>query len=209
MYNERTEFKITDLCEDIMHHFFAYINRAKYIRRWGLMRNTETETLSEHLYQTAVLAHALAVIENEKFGGCLDAERIALAALYHDASEIITGDLPTPVKYHNDEIRDAYHKIEDETSEMLISKLPEFLRPIYEPLVTESGLSGEEKKILKAADTLGAYIKCLAEINAGNRDFVSAERVTAEKLASYDLPSLRYFMDEFLDSYSLTIDEMK
>lgn len=192
-----------------MNHFFAYINRTKYIRRWGLMRNTETETLSEHLYQTAVLAHALATIENEKFGGCVNAERLTLAALYHDASEIITGDMPTPVKYHNDEIRDAYYKIENETSELLLEKLPEFLRPVYAPLLTESGLTPYEKRILKAADTLGAYIKCLAEISAGNRDFLSAEKVTAEKLKGYSLPSLQYFMDEFLESYSLTIDEMK
>lgn len=192
-----------------MNHFFAYINRTKYIRRWGLMRNTETETLSEHLYQTAVLAHALAVIENEKFCGSVNAEKLALAALYHDASEIITGDMPTPVKYHNDEIRDAYHKIEDETSEMLLEKLPEFLRPVYAPLLTESGLTDHEKKILKAADTLGAYIKCIAEINAGNRDFISAEKSTAEKLEKFNLPSLKYFMDEFLESYSLTIDEMR
>lgn len=192
-----------------MNHFFAYINRTKYIRRWGLMRNTETETLSEHLYQTAILAHALAVIENEMFGGCVNAEKIAIAALYHDASEIITGDMPTPVKYHNDEIRDAYHKIEDETAEMLLEKLPESLRPAYAPLVTESGLTPEEKKILKAADTLGAYIKCISELGAGNRDFASAEKSTAEKLKRFELRSLDYFMEEFLGSYSLTIDEMK
>lgn len=192
-----------------MNHFFAYINRTKYIRRWGLMRNTETETLSEHLYQTAILAHALAVIENEKFGGCVIPEKLALAALYHDASEIITGDMPTPVKYHNNEIRDAYHKIEDETAEMLLEKLPEELRPHYSPLLTESGLTAHEKKLLKAADTLGAYIKCITELNAGNRDFASAEKSTAEKLKGYGLPCLKYFMEEFLDSYTLTIDEMR
>lgn len=192
-----------------MNHFFAYINRTKYIRRWGLMRNTETETLSEHLYQTAILAHALALIENEKFAGSFNAEKIALAALYHDASEIITGDMPTPIKYYNSDIRDAYHKIEDETSEMLLSKLPDFLQDAYRPLLCDSLLDPAEKKILKAADTLGAYIKCLEEVKAGNRDFISAKNVTEEKLNSYDLPSLKFFIDEFLESYSLTIDEMR
>ena len=192
-----------------MNHFFAYLNRTKYIRRWGLMRNTETETLSEHLYQTTVIAHALAVIENEIFGGNVNAEKITLASLYHDASEIITGDMPTPVKYYNNEIKDAYHKIEKETSEMLLSKLPEELRPCYRDVLTEEGLSDKEKRIIKAADTLSAYIKCLTEINAGNRDFASAEKSTKEKLDSFDLPSLDYFRREFLSSYNLTIDEMR
>lgn len=207
MYNIHVQSNIHEVL--FMNHFYAYINRTKYIRRWGLMRNTETETLSEHLYQTAILAHALALIENEKFGGSFNAERIALAALYHDASEIITGDMPTPVKYYNEEIRDAYHKIEDETSEMLLSKLPDFLRDAYRPLLCDSLLDPKEKKILKAADTLGAYIKCLEEVKAGNRDFTGAEKSTAEKLKSFDLPSLSYFIEEFLGSYSLTIDEMK
>lgn len=192
-----------------MNHFFAYINRTKYIRRWGLMRNTETETLSEHLYQTTVIAHALAVIENEIFGGSVNAEKITLASLYHDASEIITGDMPTPVKYYNDEIRDAYHRIEKETGEMLLSKLPEALRPAYSGVLTEEGLSDKEKRIIKAADTMSAYIKCLTEINAGNRDFASAEESTKKKLDSFELPCLDYFRREFLSSYNLTIDEMR
>lgn len=192
-----------------MNHFFAYINRTKYIRRWGLMRNTETETLSEHLYQSAVIAHALAVIENELFGGSLNPESLALSALYHDASEIITGDMPTPVKYYNDEIKEAYHKIEDETSEMLLSKLPEKLRPAYEGILTGCSMSEYERKIIKAADTLCAYIKCLEEKKAGNRDFDGAAASTEKKLDSFDLPSLDYFRKEFLGSYSLTIDEMR
>lgn len=192
-----------------MNHFFAYINRTKYIRRWGLMRNTESETLSEHLYQTAVLAHALAVIENEMFGGNYNAEKIALCALYHDASEIITGDMPTPVKYYNDEIKEAYHKIEDETSAMLLTKLPDKLRTSYEGVLTGCDMSREEKLIIKAADTLSAYIKCLEEKKAGNRDFDGAAQSTEAKLDKFDLPSLDYFRKEFLGSYSLTIDEMR
>ena len=192
-----------------MNHFFAYINRTKYIRRWGLMRNTETETLSEHLYQTAVLAHALAIIENEMFGGKLNAEKIALCALYHDAPEIITGDMPTPVKYYNGEIKEAYRKIEDETSEMLLSKLPEKLRPAYEDILTGCSTSADDHKIIKAADTLCAYIKCIEEKKAGNRDFDGAAVSIEKKLDSFDLPSLDYFRREFLGSYSLTIDEMR
>ncbi len=201
MYMKNTEVE--------MEHFFAYINRTKYIRRWGLMRNTETETLGEHLYQTAILAHALAVIENEKFGGTTDPEKIALVALYHDVSEIITGDMPTPVKYYNDEIKDAYHRIEDETSEMLLTKLPDGLRGCYEPILSGSCLDEYGKKILKAADTLSAYIKCISEINAGNRDFDSAAKTLKEKMDSYGLPCLEYFRNEFLESYNLTIDEMR
>jgi len=192
-----------------MNHFFAYINRTKYIRRWGLMRNVEDETLSEHLYQSAVLAHALAVIENEMFGGSYNAEKIAIAALYHDVSEIITGDMPTPVKYYNDDIKEAYHKIEDETCEMLLSKLPESLRPAYSGVLTGCGMTKDEKKILKAADTLSAYIKCLEETKAGNRDFHSAAESTEKKLDSFELKSLDYFRREFLGSFDLTIDEMR
>ena len=192
-----------------MNHFFAYINRTKYIRRWGLMRNIEQETLSEHLYQTAVLAHALAVIENEMFGGSFNAEKIAIAALYHDASEIITGDMPTPVKYYNDEIKEAYHKIEDETCEMLLSKLPEVLRPAYAGILTGCDVSDDEKKLLKVADTLSAYIKCLEEKKAGNRDFDGAAESTEKKLDCFELKSLDYFRNEFLASFDLTIDEMR
>ncbi len=192
-----------------MEHFFAYINRTKYIRRWGLMRNTEDESLSEHLYQSAVLAHALAVIDRELFGGESKPERVALCALYHDAGEIITGDMPTPVKYYNDEIKNAYHKIEDETCDMLISKLPCALRESYAELLTQSSLSPHEKCIVKAADTLGAYIKCLEEKKAGNRDFDGAAESTRLKLDSFELPCLDYFRREFLDSYALTLDELR
>ena len=192
-----------------MHDFFAYMDRTKLIRRWGLMRNTESETLSEHLYQTAILAHALAMIENERFGGKLDAGHIALVALYHDASEIITGDLPTPIKYYNEEIRSSYKKIEEETTQMLISRLPDFLRDGYRDIITGASLTDHEKSIIKAADTLSAYIKCLRERAAGNRDFASAERSTEAKLRAMELPSLKYFMNEFLDSFDLTIDDMR
>lgn len=192
-----------------MNHFFAYINRTKYIRRWGLMRNTEEESLSEHLYQTSILAHALAVIDRTIFGGDCDEGRVTLAALYHDAGEIITGDLPTPIKYYNDDIKRAYHKIEDETCEMLLSKLPAELRDSYADILTCSTLTEHERRIVKAADTLGAYIKCLEEKKAGNRDFDGAATSTEKKLDEFNLPCLDYFRREFLSSYNLTIDEMR
>lgn len=192
-----------------MHDFFAYMDRTKLIRRWGLMRNTETENLSEHLYQTAILAHALAVIDNELFGGEIDTGRVALASLYHDAPEIITGDLPTPIKYYNEEIRASYSKIEEETTQMLLSKLPDFMRDSYRDIITCALLSEHEKRIIKAADTLSAYIKCLRERMAGNRDFREAERSTEAKLRAMELPALKYFMDEFLGAFDLTIDDIK
>ena len=192
-----------------MGHFFAYINRTKLIKRWGLMRNTETESLSEHLYETALLAHALAVIQNTKFGDNVNADKIAVAALYHDASEIITGDLPTPVKYYNDEIKSAYQKIEAETREMLISKLPDFLKDIYSDILSEEILTEKEKLIVKTADTLSAYLKCIEEQKAGNHDFEGAAEGIKKKLDSNSLPALKYFIEEFLDSYTLSIDELK
>lgn len=192
-----------------MEHFFAYINRTKYIRRWGLMRNTENESLSEHLYQSAVLAHALAVIDREIFGGNCDVGKITLCALYHDAGEIITGDMPTPVKYYNDEIKTAYRKIEGETCDMLISKLPPALRDTYSEILTENTLTSHERRIVKAVDTLSAYIKCLEEKKAGNRDFDGAAESTLLKLEEFNLPCLDYFRSEFLDSYSLTLDELR
>lgn len=192
-----------------MKHFFAYINRTKYIRRWGLMRNTEDESLSEHLYQASILAHALAVIDRELFGGDCDAGRITLAALYHDAGEIITGDMPTPIKYYNNDIKSAYRKIEDEACELLLSKLPDALRDSYADILTCRTLTPHERRIVKAADTLSAYIKCLEEKKAGNRDFDGAAESIEKKLDEFGLPCLEYFRSELLGSYGLTIDELR
>ena len=189
-----------------MNHFFAYINRTKYIRRWGLMRNTETETLSEHLYQTAILAHALAVIENEMFGGCVNAEKIAIAALYHDASEIITGDMPTPIKYFNPEIKDAYKKIEAVAEQELISKLPEDMRTDFTQIYSPSeGIC----KLIKAADKISALIKCIEELNMGNLEFKDAERSTRKAIKKLDLDEAQIFMDEFIESFYLSLDKQQ
>lgn len=191
-----------------MYHFFAMLSRMKYINRWGLMRNTRSENLSEHSLETAIVAHALAVIGNEKFDKNYDPQRAAALALLHDASEIITGDMPTPVKYHSPEIRRAYAEVEDLAVERLVSLLPEELRPYYRELMTMSGPGDMElRPLIKAADRISAAIKCVEERLSGNQDFREAERSTIKLLEEMDLPEVKYFMEEFLPSYGLTLDE--
>lgn len=191
-----------------MYHFFAMLSRMKYINRWGLMRNTRSENICEHSLETALLAHALAVVGNEKFGRSYDAERAAMLAVLHDASEIITGDLPTPVKYHSEEIRKAYGEVEELAVEHLVSLLPEELRPVYRELMT---MSGEKDAallpIVKAADKLSALIKCVEERRSGNHDFHKAEQTIKQSIEDMKLPEADYFMKEFLPSYGLTIEE--
>ena len=188
-------------------HFFAYISRMRFIQRWALMRNTAQENVQEHSHQVAVLAHALAVIRNEKFGGSVDAGAVAVAALYHDASEILTGDMPTPIKYYNPDIRQAYKEVEAVAEKKLLDMLPVELQGVYEPVIT--GISGEVEVLVKAADKLSAYIKCVEELKAGNHEFREAAAQTRKALEAYDLPELRYFMETFMDSFSLTLDELK
>ena len=189
-------------------HFFALIARMRYIDRWGLMRNTRTENIQEHSHMTAVLAHALAVIGRQKFGGTVDPGEAAVAALYHDASEILTGDLPTPVKYDNPAIRDAYKAVEAVAADKLLSLLPEELRPAFAPYVREE-LEPELMQVVKAADKLSAHLKCLEELNAGNLEFRRAAEQTREALEALDLPALHYFMEKFLPSFSLSLDELQ
>ena len=188
-------------------HFFAYISRMRFIQRWALMRNTAQENVQEHSHQVAVLAHALAVIRNEKFGGSVDAGAVTVAALYHDASEILTGDMPTPIKYFNPDIRKAYKEVEAVAERKLVDMLPEELRSIYGPVLTD--IPAEIETIVKAADKLSAYIKCVEELKAGNNEFREAAAQTRRALEDYDLPEVRYFMDTFMDSFSLTLDELK
>lgn len=189
-----------------MYHFFAFIDRMRFIRRWGLMRSTIPETLTEHAQQTAMLAHALITIENTRFGGKLDPDRAAVLALYHDATETVTGDLPTPVKYHNRQIRGSYQQVEDFAKDTLLDKLPADLKPVYSAIL--NGESEPEWVYVKAADTLSAYIKCLEEQKAGNREFDRAAVTIREKLRHIDLPCLRVFEEEFLASFGMTLDEM-
>ncbi len=191
-----------------MYHFFAMLSRMKYINRWGLMRTTRSENLSEHSLETAIIAHALAVIGNTRFGKSYDPQRAAALALLHDASEIITGDMPTPVKYHSEEIRKAYAEVENLAVERLVALLPEEFRPYYRELMTMSAPGdGELKLLIKAADRISAAIKCIEERLSGNQDFREAERSTMKLIKDMDLPEAEYFIGEFLPSYGLTLDE--
>ncbi len=156
-------------------HFFAHLSRLKLINRWPLMRNVRTENVSEHSLQVAMVAHALAAIKNRKFGGRVNAERIALLAMYHDASEVLTGDLPTPVKYFNSQIAQEYKAIEKIAQQKLVDMVPDELRDIFEPLIDEHHYSEEEKSLVKQADALCAYLKCLEELSAGNNEFLLAK----------------------------------
>ena len=188
------------------HHFFALISRMRYIDRWALMRNTTRENIQEHSHMVAVLAHALALIQNQRFGGTVDPGRVAVAALYHDATEIITGDMPTPVKYDNPAIRGAYGQVERMAADRLLSMLPEELAAEYRPLLLDE--DPEVHAIVKAADRLSAYIKCVEELKAGNLDFKRAGEQILESLRANPLPALGYFMEEFLTSFELTLDEL-
>lgn len=191
-----------------MYHFFSMLSRMKYINRWGLMRNTRNENICEHSLETALVAHALATIGNQKFGKDYDPDRAAMLAVLHDASEIITGDMPTPVKYHSEEIRRAYAEVEDMAVEHLVSMLPEEMRPAYRELMTMSGEGDEDlKSLVKAADRISAVIKCVEERRSGNHDFHKAEQTITKSITDMHLPEADYFMKEFLPSYGLTIEE--
>lgn len=187
--------------------FFALISRMRYIHRWSLMRNTSLESIQEHSHMVAVLAHALAVIRREVFGGTIDPGRVAAAALYHDAPEIFTGDLPTPVKYANPDIRAAYQAIEDDAAQRLLATLPPALRPAFGAVLEED--DPEVLALVKAADKLSAYLKCQEELKAGNREFQSAADQTLAALRAYDLPELGYFMEHFLPAFQLTLDQLE
>lgn len=187
--------------------FFAYISRLRYIGRWGLMRNTFQENVQEHSHMVAVLAHALAVIRRDQFGGTVDPGYVATVALYHDAPEIFTGDLPTPVKYANPAIRDAYKAVETSAAARLAAMLPQEMQPEFQRLLTET--DPEILSLVKAADKLSAYLKCQEELKAGNLEFQSAAQQTMEALRSFGLPELDYFIDQFLPAFLLTLDELQ
>ena len=189
-----------------MEHFFAYTSRMRFISRWALMRNSQPENIQEHSHQVAVLAHALAVIRNRCFGGRVDPGAVAVAALYHDASEILTGDMPTPIKYDNPAIRKAYKDVEAVAEEKLLHMLPEEFRTVYAPILRPDG---ETEQLVKAADKLSAYIKCVEELKAGNLEFRRAAEQTEQALDDFHLPELTYFRGHFLPSFRLTLDEME
>ncbi len=196
------------------YRFFATVSRMKYINRWALMRNTREENLSEHSLEVAMIAHALCTIGNVRYGRELDAERAALIGLYHDAAEIMTGDMPTPVKYGNDAIRDAYKAVERNAEEQLLARLPEDLRQAYEGILTAPKEPDPKelylRRLVKAADKLSALIKCIEERDSGNREFRSAEATTRESIEGLarELPEVRDFVRDFLPAYGKTLDEL-
>ena len=185
-------------------NFFAYISRMRYIERWSLMRNALPENIQEHSHMVAVIAHALGIIRREVFHIECDPNACAAAALYHDASEILTGDLPTPIKYYNPAIKNAYKQVEQIACQKLLATLPAELRPAFQPLLTETVY----RDIVKAADKLSAYIKCIEERRAGNDEFLSAEKQTRAVLEQNPLPEVQYFMAHFIPAFELTLDEL-
>ncbi len=189
-------------------HFFAHLFRMKLINRWPLMRNINTENVAEHSHQVALVAHMLAVIDRQYFGGDLDPERVATLALFHDASEVLTGDLPTPVKYFNPQIADEYKKIEAIAEQKLLSMLPPELQSVYRDYLLGECYSPAEKLLVKAADNLCAYLKTLEEITAGNREFTIARRRLEKMLTAAQSPAVQYFLDTFVPSFALSLDEI-
>ncbi len=188
--------------------FYAMTARMKYIERWALMRNSASENISEHSMEVAMLAHGLAVIGRKRLGKQYSPERIALMGLYHDCTEIITGDMPTPVKYHDPEIQEAYKRIEAGAAHRLLHMLPEDLREEYVPYIVPGGEDAEERLLVKAADKLSALIKCIEEEKAGNQEFCSAREATLRLIRNLDCPEAEIFCREFLPEYQKTIDEL-
>jgi 5'-deoxynucleotidase len=194
---------------DPLHsHFFAHLFRMKLINRWPLMRNVNTENVAEHSHQVAMVAHMLAVVGQQLFGRDIDPERIAALAIYHDASEVITGDLPTPVKYFNPQIAIEYKKIEAIAEHRLLALLPKELQHIYQNFLLSTAYSEEEKLLVKAADHLCAYVKTIEEISAGNHEFTIAKRRLEKILVTYPQPEVKYFLDTFTASFALSLDEI-
>ena len=197
-----------------MNHFFATISRMKYIERWALMRSSRVETLSEHAIEVAMIAHALCVIGNRRYGRHLDAEKAALIGIYHDASEIITGDMPTPVKYANQDLKNAFKDVERQAERTLLSELPADLLPDFDSIFTPENPDDEEeqymRKLIKAADKLSAYIKCMEEDDAGNKEFRTAKETIRQAVMKLrmEYPEVQDFCREFLPSYGNTLDEL-
>jgi 5'-deoxynucleotidase len=190
-------------------HFFAYISRMKLIDRWSLMRCLQRENVQEHSLQVAVIAHALALIKNKYFGGNVSPDTVALCAIFHDATEVLTGDLPTPVKYFNAEIREAYKEIEGHSAEQLLKLLPEDFRQDYRDLFNGPDQNPEVGALIKAADTLSAYIKCLEEQAAGNNEFSRAKKSIEAKVTQLSVrPEVDYFVKHFVPGFALNLDEI-
>ncbi|MBQ9706269.1 MAG: 5'-deoxynucleotidase [Clostridia bacterium] len=190
-----------------MYKFFAFLNRMKYISRWSLMRSTVRENIMEHSQQVAVVAHALATISNTYFGGNLDANSIAVKALFHETSEVLTGDLPTPIKYFNPEIRDAYKALEQYSNDKLLKLLPTEMVDVYTNIVNDN--DSIEHKFVKYADKICAYIKCIDEVKMSNSEFFKAEKTIRAEIDAIDSPEVKFFMENFVDAFYLTLDELE
>ena len=190
------------------YNFYAFMDRMKYIKRWQLMRSVRSENIMEHSEQVALLSHALAVINNKVFSGNVDAEKCVLYAVYHECSEVMTGDLPTPIKYFNNSIHGAYKDLEARACDRLLSTLPEEIRGEIAKSVKPDE-STPEYAIMKAADRLAAYIKCLEEMKSGNKEFVKAEKSIRDDLLSRNMPEVNYFFKHFIEGFNLTLDELE
>ncbi|GIU47099.1 5'-deoxynucleotidase [Shewanella algidipiscicola] len=191
-----------------MSHLFAHLARMKLIQRWPLMYNVRSENVQEHSLQVAMVAHALVVISNNKFATDLSPDRAATVAIFHDASEILTGDLPTPVKYFNKEIEAEYKKIEAIAEHRLLEMVPDDFKDDYRDLLTSDNIDQQYKQIVKSADTLCAYLKCLEEQRAGNHEFNTAKRRLSESLAQNNDPAVKYFIDTYIPSFELNLDDI-
>ena len=190
------------------YDFYAFMDRMKYIKRWQLMRSVRDENIMEHSQSVTVLAHALATIRNKCFGGSVDVSKTVLYAVYHETSEVFTGDLPTPIKYYNKNIHGAYKELERSACENMVSKLPEEIREEIGFFVLADEAS-EEYKIVKAADRLSAYIKCLEELRSGNGEFLKAKKSIEDDLLSRNMPEVKYFFDNFIEAFTLSLDELE
>ena len=192
---------------DSPSHFFAYMARMKFIQRWGVMRNTQSENIQEHSLQAAILAHALAVIARDQFGRDVDPERVMALTVFHDASEVITGDLPSPIKHHDPELSSAYGRIEEAARERLTAMLPDDMRDVYRPLLLCKDRP-QHVQLVKAADKLCSYLKCLEELKGGNEEFTHARDAIEGEIEAIDLSEVAWFMERFVPSFSLTLDEL-
>lgn len=188
-------------------NFFAMVNRMKFIDRWALMQNAKKENIAEHSHSVAVIAHALALIGNKKFNKNYNCERVCLLALYHDTTEVITGDMPTPVKYYNEEIKSVYKDIEKTAGKRLLAMLPEEFKEDYAPLFEKREKDKELWVLVKAADKISALIKCIEECRMGNLEFIKAREAQEKLIDEITLPEVKYFRDNYLDAYYLTLDE--
>ena len=186
--------------------FYAYLSRLRWIKRWGLKRNAHEENVMEHSWEVAVIAHTLALIKNKYYEGQVDANAVATAALYHDITEVITGDLPTPIKYHSPEISTAYKQIEHQAELELLALLPDALRNDFADLIQHNKIPAEHLEIIKAADKISAYLKCQTELKAGNTEFVNAAEQIALSISESTRPEVIFFMQSFVPSCGLTLD---